>query len=1143
MFLKLIYIALIFVYLLPTKSFNLIFASELTSYLSSKNRSNNKYNLALNQSLQNIIKENFEMITGYENIPPDYEKIYQNSERGLKLLNDNKNYLIPLELEFEIKLQLAVFGSILGKYSLAESYLFEILKSAKDLYKENDTFLLDVLRSIALNYLALGNYKESKYAFETLLSIQKKYLGTNHPITISTRNELFNIYKVNGPLEKAEKMLEENKEILEKLKSNNYIEDYLFSSKRFNKPLNDYYFKHVNFALKHSYKFNKAQHNFNNGLLNILNFDYEKAEKNFIEAENIVLKIDNLRSIETNIYRYLGLINSLLTNYKKADEYYKKAILSYENHKDVSYPDYIGILTDHSSNLINMGKYQEAKEVLYKIITDNKNKKDINSFLIPVFNNLGFIYESNGSLAKAENYLLKAVKIFEKNSEFGHSAKFAYANLANVYARQRNFKKSKINLEKAFEIEIDLFGEINEKFINTIYALNLIYLNQYQDKDFLESSAWILDNIKISKNPEVFDQIKLKTLINLGDYFYNSRLFEKAESFYLDASEISDKYNTQNLDLLWRMSQIFLTRNDLKNAEKNLEKILSYYKSMEFRGYEIYPNSLLEMAKIFYRKRSDKKAENFYKKSLLISLEYLNKELPLMANDERLYLENFSKRNDIINFASTSKSAAKMSFLSIINRKGLLEEIERKQYKILKLNPKNKDFIGKIKELNSKVSLQINTQEERSRLFEEIRKIQKKIYDLELNNFKKDYFIEIEQIAKNLPNNSVLLEYKRYFPLNIETNQYDFESPKYGVFILNSSGNLDYIDLGSAKDIENKLTTTVSSINNADVSEEINQNLIKELSRSLIYPLKKIISSQETIYFSMDSFLNEVPIYALKNLDTGNYIAEEKNLRLITTPKEIIRKDNKKILLKKPLIVANPNFNSNKKQKIETLNEFNSFKLKRSKKFSSRVWDLLPSTEEEGKSIAKITNGLLITGNKATAERIQNITSPLILHIASHSYFNSEQDNEHPLIKSGVVLAGANVYKSNSIDDGLLTSLEFSKMNLEGTELVVISGCDSGKGFIKNGDNIYGLRRSITVAGAKSSILTLWPVNDSATAAFMNQFYLYLESGLDRYDALYKTQKDFRTGVIKSNDGDHWNEIYFWGAFQLSGAEGKINLN
>ena len=276
-----------------------------------------------------------------------------------------------------------------------------------------------------------------------------------------------------------------------------------------------------------------------------------------------------------------------------------------------------------------------------------------------------------------------------------------------------------------------------------------------------------------------------------------------------------------------------------------------------------------------------------------------------MANDERLYLENFSKYNDLINFAIQNDSAARMSFLSIINRKGLLEEIERKQYKVLKSNQKNRDYIARIRELNSKASLLSSTKEERSEVFKETRRIQKKIYDREINSFNKDIFIEIDQIANNLPSNSVLLEFKRFFPLNIETNEINYKSPKYGVFILNSKGNLDYVDLGSAIDIENKLINTISSINNPDILEEVNQNLIIELSRSLIYPLKKTINSYETIYFSLDSFLNEVPIFALKNLDTGNYISEEKNLRLINTPKEIIRKDNKKISHNKPLIVAN----------------------------------------------------------------------------------------------------------------------------------------------------------------------------------------------------------------------------------------------
>ena len=218
MFLKLIYIALICIYVLPTNSFNFIFASEIKGYLSTKNRSSEKYNPDLNKSLEDIIKENYQLLTGYDKWPADIKRLHLNSEKGLKIISDNKNFLIPLNLELEIKLHLAIFGSQLGYYSLAESYYLEILNKGKDLYEESDTFLIDALYGLATNHMRSGKYKKGKDALETLLAIQKKYLGEDHPLTIITRNELFTIFRINGPLESAKAILDKNKKVLEKVK-------------------------------------------------------------------------------------------------------------------------------------------------------------------------------------------------------------------------------------------------------------------------------------------------------------------------------------------------------------------------------------------------------------------------------------------------------------------------------------------------------------------------------------------------------------------------------------------------------------------------------------------------------------------------------------------------------------------------------------------------------------------------------------------------------------------------------------------------------------------------------------------------------------------------------------------------------------
>ena len=145
---------------------------------------------------------------------------------------------------------------------------------------------------------------------------------------------------------------------------------------------------------------------------------------------------------------------------------------------------------------------------------------------------------------------------------------------------------------------------------------------------------------------------------------------------------------------------------------------------------------------------------------------------------------------------------------------------------------------------------------------------------------------------------------------------------------------------------------------------------------------------------------------------------------------------------------------------------------------------------------------------------------------------------ENPLLRSGIVLAGANKPDAKKFDDGYLTALELANLDLSATEMVVVSGCESGKGDIQAGESVYGLKRAIAVAGARSSLLSLWKVNDKETAAFMESFYRRLKKGDGRADALAATQKEFRNHPDPS-----WRHPYVWAAFQLSGDWRPINLD
>ena len=136
--------------------------------------------------------------------------------------------------------------------------------------------------------------------------------------------------------------------------------------------------------------------------------------------------------------------------------------------------------------------------------------------------------------------------------------------------------------------------------------------------------------------------------------------------------------------------------------------------------------------------------------------------------------------------------------------------------------------------------------------------------------------------------------------------------------------------------------------------------------------------------------------------------------------------------------------------------------------------------------------------------------------------------------KSVFVLSGANSNNSDIQSDAYITAKDVSLLNMKGTELVVISACDSGKGQIQLGDGIYGMRRGIAIAGAQSSLLSLWKIGDKSTATFMEKFYSQLSKGESPEDALKTTQL-----FLQNHKDKQLRHPFVWAAFQLYGISWK----
>src|SRR5439155_8739081 len=164
----------------------------------------------------------------------------------------------------------------------------------------------------------------------------------------------------------------------------------------------------------------------------------------------------------------------------------------------------------------------------------------------------------------------------------------------------------------------------------------------------------------------------------------------------------------------------------------------------------------------------------------------------------------------------------------------------------------------------------------------------------------------------------------------------------------------------------------------------------------------------------------------------------------------------------------------------------------------------------------------VLTGTNASKAALKQTNAPDILHIATHGFFladapehssagkgtraiNAKAKIENPLLRSGLALAGANLSK-DSADNGILTALEASSLNLWGTKLVTLSACDTGVGEVKNGEGVYGLRRAFTLAGTETLVMSLWPVSDYVTRELMTAYYKGLKQGQGRGEALRQVQ-------------------------------------
>lgn len=297
-------------------------------------------------------------------------------------------------------------------------------------------------------------------------------------------------------------------------------------------------------------------------------------------------------------------------------------------------------------------------------------------------------------------------------------------------------------------------------------------------------------------------------------------------------------------------------------------------------------------------------------------------------------------------------------------------------------------------------------------------------------------------------------------------------------------------------------------------------NQLEKPSQLLWGPLMEYLSGIETIYYSPCIGLSQINLDILTAGAGGKPMNQVFNMRrMLSTAGLVDRKAEEK--LETAYLVGGVDYGSAALASVSNAESFRGFSYKTG-------WDPLGTMSEVEsiqKSCQKKMKVSMLTGANAEESELKKrlVKSPSILHIATHGFYMEEklahkyafyseyEDKWIPDgLRSGVILSGSNDVwlgkRKSGGNDGTLTADEINGLDLSGTELVVLSACQTGLGEY-NAEGTYGLMRAFKNAGAGSIVMSLWEVNDEATTLFMTTFYSRLVSGKDRYEAFLNAQE------------------------------------
>lgn len=881
--------------------------------------------------------------------------------------------------------------------------------------------------------------------------------------------------------------------------------------------------------------------------------DYETAEKHLRRGIALCDTTPGVNpEIKPELYDELGEAYLDRLDYETALGHYRQAIQLYRQRFGERNPGLAHSYERLAVALRYSGRYADARSAAERAIKLNETIHGPRNFvtLLSYMEYAKLLY-TLGNYRDAASQFERAVAGFETELGGEHTTTAAALTMLGAALYEiEEFQRSRELLNRALEIQKRIYGENNQGTVNALFGLAVLAEREDALEQSLEYHRQVLamhQAIYGESHPNV-----ASSLLSLGYLLESLGREAEAQSRLSEALAMRQKLlGDRHMDTAFAKSSLAV----LKAAAGDLDGAVALTdqarRAMQQHTATILP-SMSEYEQLQFLNTVDRPGRDY---ALSIGLAQRSvaalvaQSAEWLLNSKAVANEALTQRARLLRDARNSQSAE------------LVQELLRVRQRLAAAAYQD---AGE-RESDSR-------QAELKRLAAAEQELSRQL-DLDRGQ-AASHWIKLDDVRKAIPPEAVLVDLARFEPTDFQApgkTRYD-RPARYVAWIIPSAsrGEVRLVDLGEAAAIDAQLEKARKAIEAPQVihaegevdAEALAVEALEKLAALIFRPLLEALPyDPQMLLLSPDANLWLAPWSALPLAD-GRYAIEQYEFSFLVSARDLAAMPTKQLSVGRPVIMANPDFDLAPRDALVATQAVLRTQLPpldqlamRSTGSGSRLARVqrLPGTAAEAEAIrprlaALADNDPLVYTDKYALEGVfKAVSRPKVLVLSTHGFFLQDQQAggdqrpgstpgaalENPLLRCGLLLAGCNERQlANGSDDGVLTGLEVVGADLRGTELVVLSACQTGLGQINNGEGVAGLRQAFLLAGAQAVVATLWQIPDRETALLMNDFFANLAAGQSNSAALRQAQLAQIEARRALNGAAH---PYFWAAFTLTG--------